>query len=247
MFSLIPIVAMSLNLMPKPLELPPMLVGVKKIVMMGDSITQMGAAPHGYVTLLDHTLKELYPANPIEVINVGIGGQKAPDMHARFKKDVLDKHPDMVMISVGVNDVWHDFRNPEWTARDASGNSGRGIKLDVHLKELDAMVMSAKAAGIKVVMLSPTVVYEDLNCDENKRITLYTDAQRKLAQNNQVPFVNLNKSFRSVISAFQKEAGRTQLLLTMDGVHLNDQGNTLMANGILRSLGVPLPERLSPH
>lgn len=224
-----------------------MLAGVKRIVMMGDSITQMGATPHGYVTLIDHTLKELYSQNPIEVINVGIGGQKAPDMHARFKNDVLDKHPDMVMISVGVNDVWHDFRNPEWTARDASGHSGRGIKLDVHLRELDAMVAAAKAAGIKVVMLSPTVVYEDLMCDENKRISLYVEAQRKISEKNHVPFVNLNKSFRSVIGAFQKEAGKTQLLLTIDGVHLNDQGNTLMANDILKALGVPLPNRLTPH
>jgi acyl-CoA thioesterase-1 len=247
MFSFIPMVALSLNLMPKPLDIPPMLVGVKKIVMMGDSITQMGAQPHGYVTLIDHTFRELYPSNPIEVINVGIGGQKAPDMNGRFKRDVLDKHPDMVMISVGVNDVWHDFRNPAWTARDASGNSGRGIKLDVHLKELEAMVMDAKAGGIKVVMLSPTVVYEDLNCDENKRITTYVNAQQRLAQKIQVPFVNLNKSFRTVISAYQREAGRTQLLLTIDGVHLNDQGNNLMANDILKTLGVPIPERLSPH
>jgi lysophospholipase L1-like esterase len=247
MFFLVPAIAMSLNLIPKPLDLPPMLTGVKRIVMMGDSITQMGAAPHGYVTLLDHALKETYPGNPIEVVNVGIGGQKAPDMHARFKKDVLDKHPDMVMISVGVNDVWHDFRTPEWTARDATGHSGRGIKLDVHLKELDAMVSEAKSAGIRVVMLSPTVVYEDLNCDENKRMNIYVDAQRKLAQKNQVPFVNLNKSFQATIKAFQREAGRTQLLLTTDGVHLNDQGNTLMANCILRTLGVPLPERITPH
>ena len=239
-------VAMSLNLMPHPLDVPPMLTGVKRIVMMGDSITQMGGQPHGYVTLIDRALKDAYPSNPIEVINVGIGGQKAPDMHRRFKRDVLDKHPDMVMISVGVNDVWHDFRNPEWTARVPAGNSGRGIKLEVHLKELDAMVTEAKTAGIKVVMLSPTVVYEDLNCDENRRMELYVGAQRKLAQKEQVPFVNLNKSFHNVITAFQKEAGKTQLLLTIDGVHLNDQGNTLMANDILKTLGVPLPNKVGP-
>ena len=246
MFSFVPLVAMSLNLMPVPVELPPMLIGVKRIVMMGDSITEGGRSPHGFITLLDQTLKATYPDRPIELINVGIGGQKAPDMHARFKRDVLDKHPDMVMISVGVNDVWHDFRNPEWTARDSSGHSGRGIKLDVHLKELDAMVTEAKAAGIKVVMLSPTVVYEDLNCDENKRMNLYVYGQLKLAQKEHVPFVNLNKSFKSVISAFQKEAGRTTLLLTTDGVHLNDQGNTLFASTILKTLGVPLPEQISP-
>jgi len=247
MFSIIPLVAMSLNLMPKPLDLPPMLTGVRKIVMMGDSITEGGRSSHGFITLMDQTLKATYPSNTIELVNVGIGGQKAPDMHARFKRDVLDRHPDIVMISVGVNDVWHDFRTPDWSGRDATGRSGRGVKLDVHLKELGAMVTEAKAAGIKVVMLSPTVVYEDLNCEENKRMNLYVEAQKKLAQKEQVPFVNLFKSFKSVIGAFQKESGRTQLLLTTDGVHLNDQGNTLFASNILKTLGVPLPEKISPH
>jgi acyl-CoA thioesterase I len=246
MFSIIPLVAMSLNLMPKPLDLPPMLTGVKKIVMMGDSITEGGQSPHGFITVLDQTLKSTYPDHKIELVNVGVSGQKAPDMHKRFKRDVLDKHPDIVTISVGVNDVWHDFKTPDWSARDASGNSGRGVKLELHLKELEAMVTEAKSAGIKVVMLSPTVVYEDLNCNENKRMTQYVEAQRNLAQKNQVPFVNLYKSFRTAIGAFQKEAGRTQLLLTNDGVHLNDQGNALYASNILRGLGVPLPERVSP-
>jgi lysophospholipase L1-like esterase len=75
----------------------------------------------------------------------------------------------------------------------------------------------------------------------------YVEAQQKLAQKNQVTFVNLIKSFKNVIGAFQKEAGRTQLLLTTDGVHLNDQGNTLVANDILKTLGVPLPEKISPE
>ena len=247
MLSFIPLVAISLNLMPKPLDLPRMLVGVKKIVMLGDSITQMGASPHGFVTLIDRALKDTYPSNPIEVINVGIGGQKAPDMHHRFKRDVIDKHPDIVMISVGVNDVWHDFRTNNFSTRLATGDSGNGIKLDVHLAEVDAMVTEAKDAGIKVIMLSPTVVYEDLNCDENKRLSTYVDAQRRLAQKEQVSFINLNKSFRSVIGAYQREAGLNQLLLTIDGVHLNDQGNTLMANNILKTLGVPLSNKLKPQ
>ena len=247
MFSIIPLVAMSLNLMPKPLDLPPMLIGVKKIVMMGDSITEGGRSPHGFITLLDQTLKATYPGSKFDIDNVGVSGQKAPDMHKRFKRDVLDKHPEMVMISVGVNDVWHDFRKPDWSGRDASGRSGNGVKLDVHIHELEAMVMEAKSAGIKVVMLSPSVVYEDLGCEENKRMSLYVDAQRKLAQKNKVPFVNLFKSFNSVIGAFQKESGRSQLLLTTDGVHLNDQGNTLFASNILKTLGVPIPEKLSPN
>ena len=44
------------------------------------------------------------------------------------------------------------------------------------------------------------------------------------------------------MAAYQKQAGHTALLLTTDGVHLNDAGNALMAAMILRALGVPLAE-----
>lgn len=223
-----------------------MLANVHKIVFMGDSITAAGTSPKGYITVMGKTLKELYPTHSFELIGVGIGGQKAPDMHARFKRDVIDKHPDLVTISVGVNDVWHDFRDFEKNRRISEGNSGRGVKLDIHIRELEAMVTEAKAAGIKVVMISPTVIYEDLNCDENKRLSSYVDAQQKLAKKHQVPFVNLNKSFKTAISGYQKVAGETQLLLTDDGVHMNDQGNALMAYDVLRTMGVPIPKRLSP-
>ena len=246
MLAIVPMLVMSMSAKIAPQEPPAFLANVHRIVFMGDSITAAGVSPKGYVTVIGSTLKHLYPNHPFELIGVGIGGQKAPDMHARFKKDVIDKHPDLVTISVGVNDVWHDFRDPQWTKRDPSGNSGRGVKLDLHLKELEAMVTEAKEAGIKVVMLSPTVIYEDLKCDENKRLSGYVDAQRKLAQKHGATFVNLNKSFRSVISAYQREAGETHLLLTEDGVHMNDAGNALMASDVLKAMGVPIPNHISP-
>ncbi|MBI1331436.1 MAG: lipolytic protein G-D-S-L family [Armatimonadetes bacterium] len=242
MLPLIPLLAVSTALQ----NLPPYLANVHKIVFMGDSITAAGTSPKGYITVIGQTLKTAYPNHPFELIGVGIGGQKAPDMHARFKKDVIDQHPDLVTISVGVNDVWHDFRDPAWTHRVPTGDSGRGVKLDLHLKELQAMVTEAKDAGIKVMILSPTVIYEDINCDENKRLNGYVDAQRKLAKENHVAFVELNKEFKVVLSAYQKEAGPSQLLLTVDGVHMNDQGNALMANSVLRAMGVPIPNHIKP-
>jgi len=247
MLAILPMIVLSTSTKPMSQEPSAFLANVHRIVFMGDSITEAGKSPKGYISVIDKTLKEAYPGHKFELINVGIGGQKAPDMHARFKKDVIDKHPDMVTISVGVNDVWHDFRDPGWTMRDASGNSGRGVKLDIHLKELQAMVTEAKDAGIKVVILSPTLIYEDLTCAENKRLFSYVDAQRKLAQANHVTFVDLCKSFKSVVSAYQKEAGPTQLLLTSDGVHMNDQGNALMAFTALRAMGVPMPNYVKPQ
>ena len=86
-------------------ELPKPLQGVKRIVMIGDSITQGGARPGGYVWLTEHTLKALFPSAGFEVINAGISGHKATDMAARLQKDVLDKIHCPVLIMHSTGDV----------------------------------------------------------------------------------------------------------------------------------------------
>ncbi|MGV3617048.1 MAG: SGNH/GDSL hydrolase family protein [Fimbriimonas sp.] len=222
------------------------LEGVNRIVMIGDSITQGGGQPKGYVTLFAQTLKEAFPQRTIEVVNVGIGGQKAPDMLARFKSDVLDRKPDLVTISVGVNDVWHDFRTPDFKTRVPAGDSGRGVKLPAHLAALEGMIQAAKRSNVRVILLSPTLVYEDPDCPENRRLGEYARAQSSLADAQKVGFVNLHRAFRRVVTTFHEAGSQRQLLLTTDGVHLNDAGNALMADVILKYLRVPLPNRVSP-
>ena len=223
----------------------PDLARVHRIVMMGDSITQMGGSPKGYVTLVDRTLDATRPGDPFDVVNVGIGGQKAPDMLARFGRDVVDRKPDLVTISVGVNDVWHDFKDFAKNERHPSGGVGRGVPLPEYLKGVEAMVDMAKGAGAQVVLLSPTLVYEDLDCAENRRIAGYVKAEEALARRKGVGFVNLYKACYDAVAAYQKVAGRRQLLLTVDGVHMNDAGNALLADGILRYLGIPIPDNVA--
>ena len=53
---------------------PPLLSGVTRIVTLGDSITQGGGQPGGYVWLLDRYLNAAYPGTPITVVNAGISG-----------------------------------------------------------------------------------------------------------------------------------------------------------------------------
>src|SRR5271156_5477915 len=72
-----------------------------QIVAIGDSITQAG----GYLRNIDAVLAQAYPELKLpKIINVGIGGQKAENMVARFEKDVIEKKPRVVTISVGIND-----------------------------------------------------------------------------------------------------------------------------------------------
>ena len=102
--SLIPMFKESLSEAAPPPEIQNAIAGKSKIVIVGDSITEAGKYPGGYVWLLQHYLSDLYPDRQIEIVNAGISGNKATDMQARFQKDAIDQKPYLVMINVGVNE-----------------------------------------------------------------------------------------------------------------------------------------------
>ncbi|WP_339384190.1 SGNH/GDSL hydrolase family protein [Microcoleus sp. LEGE 07076] len=222
-----------------PPEIQNLLAGKRKIVTVGDSITEAGKYPGGYVWLLQRYLNALYPDRQIEVINAGISGNKATDMQARFQKDAIDKHPDLVTINAGVNDVWHaffDFKNLQFNPQ---GNLAAGVSLAEYIDKITQMVLASKAAGIRVVLLSPTPIREILDGPENRRLREYVAAMREIALQNHCLFIDINAPFREVIGTYQKHAGKTLNLLAADGVHPNPSGYRIIAFTILRGLGVP--------
>ena len=222
-------------------ERPEPLKNVHRIVCLGDSITQGGEGPGGYVWLVRHYLRAIYggtPGGEIEVLNAGISGHKSNDMKARFQKDVLDKKPDLVTISVGVNDVWHGFYD-----NHPAGDGPRGIPLDKYRANVEEMITWAQKQGAKVVVLSTTVIKEDLNSPENAKLVGYNAALKDLARKHHCIFVNYQKPFKALIEAYRKETGGRELLLTADGVHMNSAGNKVMAHTLLTGLGVTPEER----
>ena len=96
----------------------------KRIVFFGDSITQAGVQPKGYITILGNMLKEKNIADNYELIGAGIGGNKVYDLYLRMDDDVLAKNPNIVVIWVGVNDVWH--KRSHGTGTDADKFETRG-------------------------------------------------------------------------------------------------------------------------
>src|SRR5688572_27986244 len=77
-----------------------------RVILFGDSITQMGVGPGGYITKMNETLAKNNMASQYELIGAGIGGNKVYDLYLRMDDDVLAKDPDVVVIYIGVNDVW---------------------------------------------------------------------------------------------------------------------------------------------
>jgi lysophospholipase L1-like esterase len=202
---------------------------VHRIVTLGDSITEGGGRPGGYVWLIDHALRILYPDRKIEVVNAGISGHKSSDMLARFQRDVLDKKPDFVTISVGINDVWHGF-----TPEHPAGYGPNRVPPDDFRRNVAAMLDAAKKVGAKVVLFTTTIFEDEPGSARNLRVSFYNDALRGLAKEYGATLADQNLAF---MIAWERNRPRN-VRLTSDQVHLAAPGDRLMARTALVAMGV---------
>lgn len=212
----------------------------EKIAFLGDSITQGGwSNPAGYVRLVIAGLE----ANGVhaEPVPAGISGHKSDQMLARLDKDVLGKKPQWMTLSCGVNDVWHGPRGvPLDDAMAKSGTYDEKVATrGTYKKNITAIIDQATAAGVKPVMLTATVIKEDPGSKENGLLAPYNDFLRQLAKEKNVPLADLNAMFQERIKAENKPDVK---VLTSDGVHMNAEGNKLMAIGVLKAFGLNAAE-----
>jgi lysophospholipase L1-like esterase len=212
----------------------------EKIAFLGDSITAGGwGSPSGYVRLVIAGLE----ANGIkaEPVPAGISGHKSDQMLARLDKDVLSKKPQWMTLSCGVNDVWHGPRGvPLDDAMAKAGTYDDKVSTrGTYKKNITAIIDQAQAAGVKPVMLTATVIQENLDSKENCLIAPYNAFLRELAKEKLLPMADLNAMFQERIKAEDKPNVK---VLTSDGVHMNVEGNKLMAVGVLQALGLNAAE-----
>jgi lysophospholipase L1-like esterase len=198
---------------------------VKKIrvVFFGDSITEAAVKPNGFITIDDGLLNPGGAAN-YELIGAGVSGNKVYDLFLRMEDDVISKSPDIVVIWVGVNDVWHK-------------KMGTGTDADKFERFYLAVIKKFKAANIKIIVCTPSTIgekYDNTN-EQDGDMNHYSNIIRKIAADQHLTLVDMRAEFE----AYEKMNNKNNLdrgLLTADGVHLNDAGNIfvakLMAEGI---------------
>ena len=98
-----------------------------RVVFYGDSITDSWVANGG----------KFFPGKPY--VNRGISGQTTPQMLVRFRQDVVDLHPEAVVILAGTNDI--------------AGNTGPSTLAMIE-DNFRSMTEIAKANGIRVILAS---------------------------------------------------------------------------------------------
>ena len=178
-------------------QLPPKQSGEKRIVFMGDSITEFWSQIHP-----DFFTNTSY-------INRGISGQTTPQMLIRFRPDVLNLHPDVVVILAGVNDI--------------AGNTGPTTN-DAIFGNIISMVELAKANAIKVILCSVLPAnnfYWRPNEKAAETIIQLNQLIQSYANQMHIPFVDYHTAMADTKKEKKKE-------FSDDGVHPNLKGYQTM-------------------
>lgn len=203
------------------------------VVTLGDSITQFGDGPDGYVTLLRNAFAKVsHPA--VTVINAGISGNEVPDLQARYERDVLSKNPTIVFIYIGINDVWHN-----------GGDLGvPKTKFETGLRQI---IHKMQQQGIIVVLATPSVIGEkpDGTNPVDKSLDAFSDTSRAIAKDMHLELCDLRKAFIDYLKIHNPDA-KEMGVLTQDTVHLNAAGNLLVAQEAARSLVAARGRKMVP-
>jgi len=197
----------------------------KRILFFGDSVTELGTRPNGYITRIGEDLVEKGSDTRYELVGAGVSGNKIYDLYLRMDEDVIEKNPDVVVIWIGVNDVWHKQLH------------GTGTDADKFEKFYSAIIKKLQSRHIKVILCTPAVIGEktDFGNPLDQDLEKYSSIVRSIAKRYQCKLVDL----RDVFLAFNRVHNKTNKpsgILTYDRVHLNDEGGRVVATEMLKVL-----------
>jgi lysophospholipase L1-like esterase len=197
----------------------------KKVIFFGDSITEAGVKPGGYITRISELAAKDGTAAQYDFIGAGIGGNKVYDLYLRLEDDVLSKKPDVVILYIGVNDVWH--KRTYGTGTDA--NKFEGF--------YNALIKKIQAQGAKVIICTPAVIGErtDSSNELDGDLNLYSNIIRGIAKKNALPLVDLRTAFLDYNKQYNTE-NKESGILTSDRVHLNEKGNQFVAEQMWKAI-----------
>lgn len=178
----------------------------QRVVFMGDSITDSWDSP---------AYGGFFPGKPY--VNRGISGQTTPQMLIRFRRDVIELKPKVVVILAGTNDI--------------AGNTGP-TTLEAIEDNLKSMAELASANRIRVVLASVMPV-SDYEIRDGKPLNQTTrrPPDKILALNKWIQeFARANRHvYLDYFSATVDDKGFLKDELSNDGLHPNAEGYKVMA------------------
>nr|WP_299341025.1 SGNH/GDSL hydrolase family protein [Allomuricauda sp.] len=175
-----------------------------RVVFMGNSITEGWAEAN----------PEFFTGNPY--INRGIGGQTTPQMLLRFRQDVIDLNPKLVVILAGTNDI--------------AGNTGP-MSLEQIVDNILSMVQLSKANDIQPILCSVLPAFDypwRPGLEPNIKIPKLNQLLREIAKKEEALYVDY-------FSAMADDRNGLPKHLAEDGVHPTKKGYKIM-EGLIKPI-----------
>lgn len=201
----------------------------QRFLLIGDSITDAGRfedpekVGFGYVRMFRDLCWSTYPDRKFEIINHGISGDTIRHLEMRWRRDVIAEKPDVLSVSIGVNDVWRQLQeppNPEQVFLDEFEGAYRRL-----------LMQTRDGVGCKLALCEATVIGESREEAHNPIIDGYNACVARLAREFDALLVPMNQAFWRVIDA------NPERRWTTDGVHPTTNGHMLMALTLFQTLG----------
>lgn len=208
----------------------------KRVLFIGDSITDADRQREddrslggGYVSYIAAMVDALNPAARATFINRGIGGDRVPDLKARWDRDVIAWQPDWVSVSIGINDVWRAFGPTPEVIQQA-------VPLEVYKTTYDELLARVKReTKARLILMETSIINEDAEHPANKMLADYNEAIRGLALRYDAVLVPVYREFMKAIM-IRHGTPWSEDAWTTDGVHPRPRGHMLMAVTWLRAM-----------
>lgn len=189
-----------------------------KIIFFGDSVTDAGRDKgnpsdlgNGYVLFAANKLRLLYPEKELEILNRGVNGDRTVNLLDRIEMDVIAEHPDVVVMLIGINDIWRRF------------DAGIVTTEEQFRENYQKLVEKIDATGAKLILIQPFV----LDIPERKQFRPLVNSFNRVVHEvagGKYPVIPMDEIFRGLAQDISPAT------FAEDGIHPSHRGCRYIAD-----------------
>ena len=204
------------------------------VLFIGDSISDyertrpvgeglFNAWGRSYVADVGSLLGCMYPELGLRIINMGISGNQARDLEARWETDVMAHRPDWVSVLIGINDVWRQFDSPTMPETHVSPEDFEAT----YTRLIERTLPHVQG----MILMTPYFMEPNRQDSMRVRMDEYGAIVRHLAQRYHLTCVDLQEGWDRLFAHMHPCS------IAWDRIHPNQTGCMYIAKQFLKAVG----------